>query len=216
MNGGLGVPSQMRTLNTLMININRQMLSEKRSETLARDHESGRSRKKQERNRRLGCDEALRFLSQHQEQAKVSEGMVTNQMVGRGQGAANRSRASGAEVKLKEAQDEVDDATKKQARARKKRAKSYWHLALEGVTTGALADQHEALGVGKKFASLWRWRNATQHLTAEASTNLPECLRRGWRPPADFAGVLQNSTNSAFAWTQPHAFRLSSIPTQGE
>ena len=104
MNGGLGVPSQMRTLNTLMININRQMLSEKRSETLARDHESGRSRKKQERNRRLGCDDALRFLSQHQEQAKVSDGMVTNQMVGRGQGAGNRSRASGAEVKLKEAQ----------------------------------------------------------------------------------------------------------------
>lgn len=80
MNGGLGVPSQLRTLNTLMVRMNRQNESKQQRNT------SGDRSKRQGQTRQMSCDEALRFLSQASSVANVDEDFVTDQVVGRGEG----------------------------------------------------------------------------------------------------------------------------------
>ena len=132
-----------------MVRINRQSEIERRS---AND----RSKKRQVQTRQMGCDEALRFLSQVSKRVNVSEDFVTSQELGGGQGASNRDRAvDSAEVQVEEAEKQLAALTKKEADSLRKRAKSNWHLALELVTTGALGDEYAALGVSPKFSTLW-------------------------------------------------------------
>ncbi|KAL7547448.1 hypothetical protein ACHAWF_010744 [Thalassiosira exigua] len=214
MNGGVGVPSQLRTLNTLMIKINRDIVSENNR----RFNSPGGRRKRHEARRVMGCDEALRFLSQVQREANVREDFVTDVVVGQGQAAASRDHATdSAEAQIKAATEELASATKAQAEAQRKRAKSRWHLALELVTTGYVDEYN---GVNAKWSSLWKWKwlciNMKQHEKRDGITSaqrLPQYLQRGWRPCHSFSRDVERS-NPGFAWIHPYALKMDNIPPQ--
>lgn len=93
----------------------------------------------------------------------------------------------------------VDNACKKEAEARRRRAKAYWHLALELITTGSLSkNKREMERVSINISSLWKWR-----------CNSKEDAR-GWRPTATFIQSIQEK----FPWANPNALQLINIPSQ--
>lgn len=75
LNGGFGVSSQLATLNRLVIGLNR-----KEQASLPC-------------NSRLSCDEAIRYLSQVLDRARVEEGFETTLNLGGGGGVTRRDRA---------------------------------------------------------------------------------------------------------------------------
>jgi len=218
LNGGMGVSSQLKTLNTLMVRANRRAHSGdlyNSSQTNASNDD--RPRKRRETIRIMSCDEALRFLTQVQAEANVGDDFVSDVNFGRGGGATNRAHAmDSVEDQIQEAQSNVDAATNDLSDARRKRAKAHWHYALEMVTTGALSHKHKELGVAPKFSNLWRWRCAATDLAEQSdkrTTSLPEVLTRGWRPKETFQQDLY-STNPTFAWVHPFSLRLDYVPEQ--
>lgn len=217
-NGGMGVSSQLKTLNTLMVRANRRAHSGSLyNESRMNADNDDRPRKRREIIRIMRCDEALRFLTQVQAEANVGDDFVSDVNFGRGGGATNRAHAmDSVEDQIQEAQSNVDTATKDLSDARRKRAKAHWHSALEMVTTGALSHMHEEVGVASSFATLWRWRHMVANLADKSdktTSSLPEVLTRGWRPKSSFQRVLY-STNPTFAWAHPFSLRLDHIPEQ--
>jgi hypothetical protein len=221
-NGGLGVAPQLDLVNRLMINHNRREM-----ETRAGRNPDDDSDEEYDlpgaRRKRLGesapvmsCEEALRFLSQHEEQGRTAgDDMVTEVAVGGGRGATNRDRAVGNAVdRLKEVQDNVAKAEKALATAKTKRAKNRWHGALEKVTTGEYND-----GRTHKFSALWKWRHLIlgimqDNKKARTCTQLvAQLLSRGWRPRASFMSDLFQK-RPGFLWCFPHSVVLSNIPAE--
>ena len=204
-----------------MVKVNRRALSEELDgDRRSTDDGGRRSRKKRETIRVVGCDEALRFLTQVQKDANVREDFVTDVRLGRGQGVTNRNHAmDSVEDQVEQAQKDVDAATKEQADARRKRAKAHWHHALELVTMGVLWNDHNECGVSPKFSSLWKWRYLCAKLDEDVEKetkrkcSLPQFLGRGWRPNPSFLKEVRDS-NPSFAWSFPAALRLDNIPTQ--
>ena len=191
-NGGIGAASQMRSLNTMY----RKLLL--RSET---KNNSERKRKKPGAIRMMSPPKALTYLSQHERDANVGQEFISEQQFGGGQGASSRTYAVDTiEAQIKKAQEHVDGATRKVARARNKRAKARWHLALELITTGSLCTDTKVMAsVSSKILSLWKWR----------CTYKETC---GWRPRASFIQQLQMIKR--FPWAHPTALQLNNIPSQ--
>lgn len=213
-NGGMGVSSQLKTLNTLMVRANRRAHSGALHNDNQRSADNDdRPRKRREIVRIMSCDEALRFLTQVRSEANVGDEFVSDVRFGRGGGATNRAHAmDSVEDQIQEAQSDVDAATKEMAEARRKRAKAHWHFALEMITTGVLSNEHRDLGIASKFFNLWRWRRLSIELGTRA-TDLPEVLIRGWRPKASFQHDLYSS-NSTFAWAHPFSLRVDHVPEE--
>ena len=210
-NGGLGVASQMKTLNTLY----RKILA--REEQLHQIGE-GHKKKRTETIRTMSPLAALRFLSQADRAANVREDFVSDVRLGRGQGAASRARAvDDIETQVKEAQASVDEASKKESVARKTRAVKNWHLALELITTGALCEDDELVSrVKPSIARLWRWRSISigmEEASSDGIISTSSCLLRGWRPRQLFAQDLLAS-NPSFRWAFPGCLQLSNIPVE--
>mmetsp|Transcript_40151 Transcript_40151/g.82611 ORF Transcript_40151/g.82611 Transcript_40151/m.82611 type:complete len:886 (+) Transcript_40151:499-3156(+) len=204
-----------------MVKANRRAMSDELDgDRRSTDDGGRRSRKKRETIRVVGCDEALRFLTQVQKDANVREDFVSDVRVGRGQGVTNRNHAmDSVEDQVEQAQKDVDAATKEEADARRKRAKAHWHHALELVTMGMLWNDHNECGVSPKFSSLWKWRYLYAKLDEDIGNetkrkcSLPEFLGRGWRPNSSFLKEVRDS-NPSFAWSYPAALRLDNIPAQ--
>ena len=211
-NGGLGVASQLRVLNSLL------QKNHRRNETSGRNAERSRG-KRRETTRVMSCDAALTFLSQVQTDANVAEDFVSDERVSRGAGATNRAHAMDSiEDQMKQAQENVDEATKKAADARTKRAKANWHLAVELITTGA-GEEVTRGRISPRFASLWRWRYLCINLKEREEGNgnrfngFPSSLQRGWRPHPSFSDDIL-AIHPTFAWAHIHTLLLESIPQE--
>ena len=207
-NGGIGVSSQLKVLNSLY----RKLLSrmEKNNNQTARHKD-----KKKESTRVLSPLQALRYLSQAERQANVGDEFISDQQFSRGQGASNRTRAvEGIEEQVQQAQHAVDEATKKEAEAKSRRAKAHWHLALELVTTGALCNQHELMSkVSPKMLLLWKYRHLCLKCEVEASNEGIALFQRGWRPCSTLASDLLAS-NPSFHWAKSGCLQIANIPSQ--
>jgi superfamily II DNA or RNA helicase len=175
LNGGLSCSSQLPILNRLMIDHNHREYSGTAPEIAANTLEES-----------MSCDEAIRFLSQVQDVARVDEDFATSLTVGGGGGISRRNRATDSiEQQHKEAQSKVLRATQHCEAARSKRAKARWHMALERITTGELSFKIAAT-ISPSIARLWRWRFVLTKVVNDSSATLPEMLTRGWRPSEAF------------------------------
>ncbi len=206
-NGGLGVQSKLKEINEML----RKKLQNEGGRATRRDE------KKADRQNTLSCDGALRFLSQYEKSASVGEDFVTEQQFRGGGGATARARATkSVEEQCQEAQEMIDDSTKKVAEARRKRARAHWHLALELITT-ALCDDELIGTVSPSVLSLWKCRRAClerrEDENGHGKKNYSSSLQRGWRPCLPFVeGLLQSHPN--FEWLHDNTLRLHSIPVQ--
>lgn len=210
-NGGLGVASQLKTLNALVRRINSRDVQETKK---AADQPS--RKKRREARQVMSPSEALRYLSQHERRANVGEDFVTNQQFSRGQGANSRANQAMERIEdqVKRAQEKVDEFARKEAEARRKRAKAYWHLALELITTGAGDVDERQVGVSPKWSSLWRWRRSCiAQKEIDDAFRAPPRLLRGWRPSSSFSRDLLAS-NPTFVWAHPFSVQLENIPPQ--
>jgi hypothetical protein len=217
LNGGLGCTSQLVNFNKLNKDYNRlqHQDSSEPEVILPPGHRIVESKV-------YSCAEAIRFLSQVEDIARTDADFVTDVRVGGGGGVSRRDRA------LESPQEIYQRAKETLARfsticgsARLRRAKAYWHLALEGVTTGRLpSKEYESVAPGAR--KLWDWRaNAS---TCNDKRKIPFLLRRGWRPTRVFLGtpstdrgvVLQElyKWRPHFRWAHPFAILLSEIPQQ--
>jgi hypothetical protein len=225
LNGGLGAYSQLDALNQLHIRHNRR---EQMQEAIKRfdddkdDNEDGQgARKKRETMRVMSCDQALRFLTQHQQTARTKDNFVTDVAFGGGRGVTNRDRAmESAEDRYKKAQAEVTAAEKVIAEATKKRATANWHMLLEKVTCGYFSD-----GRQHKFSALWKWRRLVcvametkqaRKRERRESSNItpPSLLTRGWRPSKSFSEIELYEEHPDFVWAHPHAVLVQNIPKE--
>ena len=79
LNGGMGVSSQLKTLNTLMVRANRRAHSGAlhTGNQMSADNDD-RPRKRRETIRIMSCDEALRFLTQVRSEANVGDEFVSD------------------------------------------------------------------------------------------------------------------------------------------
>lgn len=172
LNGGFGCSSQLGIINRMMVELNRKELT---------DMQVAPSKKSNDR--ALSCGEAIRFLSQVIEGARVDSDFVSDLTIGGGGGVTRRDRAvDSAELQLAEAKETLARAEREINTHRSKRAKANWHRMLELITTGRLSSAAME-SVSPKFRSLWRWRRATAAVPGWGNgRGLPELLTRGWRP----------------------------------
>lgn len=205
LNGGLGISSQLGTLNQLMIKENR------------REIQRGPTGEEPTTARVMSCDEAIRYLSQAQEQVNVREDFVSHQQMGLGGGLSNhRSIAfNSIESQLEETQGFVRKSVINLKQARRKKSKSLWHMALEMVTTGRIEiDGSARARISPKFLKLWRWRFLVTSTTHKSRhKELPELFTRGWRPSKCFCDTLPEK-HPNFSWAHPFSYQLDSIPVQ--
>ena len=233
LNGGLGVPSQLNLLNTLMVQQNRR--------TEIQQIFSQHASKRQEINRVMSCERALRFLTQVQRSARINEDFVTNVSFGTGGGATRRDIAhESVEARYAEAEEKLQNAITVRANASKKRATLRWHLALELVTIGFAGNI--STQVSPKFSSLWKWRHLiclARMRTEQGRQNLPPLtfrrwsflvgkreqqdrqklalpplVSRGWRPSSTFLRRDLYHNNPEFSWAHPIALQVDYIPDQ--
>ena len=219
LNGGLGATSQLRAIDQLMTRHNQREQRDNAIRASMNDSNGGG------RNRNdvkvMSCDQALRFLTQHQQQARTHADFVTDMVMGGGRGVANRDRAEESpEERYRDAKADVESADKALAVLAKKRAKAHWHLALENITTGYYSD-----GRTHMFSGLWKWRRAVcaalEKSKARANTrkslkqkNPHELLARGWRPSEAFLKGDLYAKQPKWGWSHPHALLAVNIPKE--
>lgn len=178
--GGPGCPSRLDTLDRVMVEQHRKNPSV--GETAGTGGPSADV---------LSVDKAIEFLSRVIDTARVEDGFETTHLVGGGLGRSRRLRAvESTDSKLEEAKRLLKEAEGVTSKAKSKRAKARWHLALEKITTGALQSEGEAHGpVNRSIRNLWQWRRLIIESlqTARVSeTDVPVWLCRGWRPSTNF------------------------------
>ncbi|KAL3913397.1 MAG: hypothetical protein SGILL_006508 [Bacillariaceae sp.] len=217
LNGGLGCQSQLRLLDTLMKAYNRTFVQEKA--TIA-DNETNV----------FTCDEAIRFISQAEDQMNVRSDFVTDARMGHGGGVsmiltaysihffreaylrvsviqvASRSRATIDKYgeTLEVLRDELSSKNSRIFVMRRKLARLRWWKALELVTTGHLSDS-EYGSANKFYAALWKARRTSR-------------FGHGWRPrsksiiePSKYLEVLHKR---GFDWANPSALQCLLIPNE--
>ncbi|CAB9507231.1 DNA repair protein RAD5 [Seminavis robusta] len=213
-NGGLGVSSQLSAVNQLLIQHNRREMEVSSAKKII-NMQASSARRGDDTTPVMSPDQALRFLTQHQETARTDSDMVTEMAVGGSRGASYRHRAvDRAEDRFSEAKRDIADAEDSLSAAIKKRAKARWHGLLEQITTGRVSH-----GRKHKFSGLWLWRRCTlaslKHSTAgkasSGNATLPELFTRGWRPKKGLVSTLFKQ-HPDFYWCHPHSIRLSNVP----
>jgi hypothetical protein len=187
LNGGLGCSSQLQTLNRLMIDHNRREYGEGMRQQTDDDGPD----------EYMSCDEAIRFLTQVQDAARVDEEFETSLTLGGGGGISRRNRATDSvEQQYLEAQDKDVRAAQECEMARSKRAKARWYMALERITTGELSFQN-CEAIAPNFLRLWRWRFMATRSVENTPGNLPLMLTRGWRPSETFFNTASSKRAKA-------------------
>lgn len=220
LNGGMGAQSQLKTIDRLKIRHNQR----EQQNGMTRAHEShgiGGGRNRNEI-KVMSCDQAQRFLTQHQQAARTGEEFVTDMAFGGGRGVSNRDRAEESpQERYDDAKADVASAEKVLSALAKKRAKAHWHLALENVTTGHVSD-----GRTHKFSGLWKWRRlvcaaldgkSKVRATRESSSKQKfphDLLTRGWRPSEDFLEGDLYARHPKWSWSHPHALLVTNIPKE--
>ena len=224
LNGGLGCPSQLATLNRWMQNLNRRwheesVLGEEASGSEPWQFQPaapGCDHYQTINLRAFSCEEAVRFLSQVEDLARTDADFVTDVQVGGGGGISSRNRAmESLDERYEIEAAEYERAQDLCASASSRRAKAYWHKALEGVTTGRLFANCDGSydQVALAFRRLWRWRSCAVTLK----------VFRGWRPTNMFDGLSLSCDREAalmslfqrqprFYWANPYSVILEDIP----
>ncbi|CAJ1942990.1 unnamed protein product [Cylindrotheca closterium] len=210
LNGGLGCPSQLDTLNRWMKEYNKLLHENKAPQPSRNDPTLGRGSHRSPSRVILSCNEAITFLSQVEDLARTDAEFVTDARVGGDGGVSNRQRAFDTlEVRYERESAELKSTKKQCEKAIRTRAKAYWHLALEEITTGKLLsnDDYCNLPVSSKIRNLWNWRSCALALTSSTRSSkksltnkhptsrsavatgvLPQMLIRGWRPSDKYFG----------------------------
>ena len=238
LNGGLGVQSQLNSLNLLMVQQNRRTENHEHH-LVSAQHLS----KKQKVERVMSCERAIRFLTQVQRSARLNENFVTDVMFSTGGALTRRDIAhESVETRYKEAKLKLQEALETRAASSKKRATLRWHLALELVTTGMAKSISDK--VAPKFSRLWNWRrlislakeqNYPRPIRPNPSSlysrgclfkadrqfdkqsgnhSVPAVLARGWRPSPIFLRRDLYRNNPHFLWAHPIALKVDCIPVQ--
>eukprot|EP00531_Pseudo-nitzschia_arenysensis_P006309 CAMPEP_0116154918 /NCGR_PEP_ID=MMETSP0329-20121206/22033_1 /TAXON_ID=697910 /ORGANISM="Pseudo-nitzschia arenysensis, Strain B593" /LENGTH=807 /DNA_ID=CAMNT_0003651923 /DNA_START=167 /DNA_END=2590 /DNA_ORIENTATION=- len=167
------------------------------------------------------------FIPATEDVARTDSDFVTDTRLGGGGGISRRNRAL-----LINPQEQIDTAREKIKKsahvckaARSARAKAWWHLALEGVTTGRLRDKTCYQETSPSIAGLWNWRNQVEHAKSEKTLSF---LNRGFRPTEKCFGLAASDQQPSreekllelgkrrpeFRWAHPFACLLSNIPIQ--
>lgn len=239
LNGGMGSSSQMKSLNSLLINQarRRRMVPGAARHSLHQDI-GGRVRNPIPV---MNCDEAIMHLAALQESTRTNEDEVATMTLGMGQGLARRNRATvySVDEQIKDAESIVHRARKGLKAAATGRAKARWHWALERITTGCLPSE-DLVDVNPKFRSLWLWRsvyiaaekamNTQSTNTGSSLTNRMGRLGSAWRNLFGSAttctgrfpvflrrgwrlnAVRFSAGPKRFFWTDPNSFFLDPIP----
>jgi hypothetical protein len=232
LNGGLGCASQLDTVNRWMKDYNRR-LHQEQTQTLTSRSDRQQSRigqrasPSQQSLHILSCDEAVRFLSQVEDLARTDADYVTDIRVGGGGGISNRNRAlESLEERYEQESKELEQAKSLHYSSLRKRARSNWHFALEGVTTGRLFannDRDSYRNVNPRMHRLWYWRYCVGVTSPASTKTLPSMLLRGWRPSENFLGESPSRKREKalmslfqrqpkFYWAYPFSLIFSDIP----
>jgi hypothetical protein len=190
LNGGLGCRSQIPMINRWMQAYNRKLIENQIP--LASGKEG-----------HFTCDEAIRFISQAEDEVNNQKDFVSNLRMGHGGGVSSRSRATADKTREKFEEACYRISVKKSAMImnRRKKSKVWWHKALEALTTGGLPDE-EYSSVDGFYASLWKARRTTPY-------------GHGWRPKIthddeDYLDVIRKRLG--LGWANPSALCVSDIP----
>ena len=216
LNGGVGMPSQMGRLNRLMIEHNRR---EQQGPASFQDRSEGGFHKKQTTSQVMSCEQALRFLTQHQEAAKTDIDFVTDARVGGGRGVTQREYATeSAETRIENARTSLFEAERVLKKDTLRRAKARWHWALEMISTGQFSG-----GSSHKFSGLWKWRRLVcaameradeESVKRKSVASVAALLTRGWRPSGKFVDTELPSKYPDFHWADPNAVCCENIPKE--
>ena len=150
-NGGLGVPSQLKDLNKLLLQqmqrarVNDRIKSRQYHAFDDSDYENDENvEPSYSRNAGpMSCDQAILHLAQIQESVRTGDdSMISTMQLGMGQGLARRARAGESiDSQIQVATETIKEQTKKLKKAKASWAKLLWHRALEKITCGALPDE---------------------------------------------------------------------------
>jgi hypothetical protein len=213
LNGGLGVSSQLKTLNEFIIGDARRNVANESTEY----DESPTNPSTVQSIPVMTCDEAIVFLARVQETARTGENEVAGLTIGFGQGLSRRVRATQTlDQKLKESRQKWQDACSGKKYAISERAKARWQWVLEQVTTGGLKSSL-VNQVSPEFRALWRWRSMFAFLFKQQSDRkrIPAFLLRGWRLSKHLSKNW-SSIHPEYWWSHPNSKRLESIPIEVE
>lgn len=193
LNGGVGCLSQIPILDRWMKAYNRKFIEKKQVYSL------------DDKEEHFTCDEAIRFISQADDQINHESDFVSNLRLGHGGGVASRSRATADKVRGNLEEVRFQFGLKKSAAlvSQRKQARLRWYLALEAVTTGRLPDQDYA-GTNLYFAQLWMERRSAP-------------FGHGWRPnslfnEAKYLDVIRKRLDCK--WASRSALCISDIPNE--
>lgn len=164
----------------------------------------------------FSCDEAIEYLSAAHEHANVGEDFVTDHRMGFGVGGSNRNRAAeNVDTMLQEAEESIRHSTKALADATSKKARAYWHLALEKITCGQLDADSIPPEVSPSISMLWKLRSVVLEASKQEdglADRLPALLLRGWRNSETFQADVFHK-HPSFAWAYPYTYQLDAIPS---
>jgi hypothetical protein len=200
LNGGMGVHTQLKTLNDLLIHQARRAqaaLVDDGDENDDNDNVSDNGMA--DESRVLSCDEAIMHLAQLQEATRAGDDEVAFLQLGFGQGVARRSRAIdsidqqivASEQAQKKAREDLSEAKTSKVRA-------LWHLALERITMGMIPPR-ELSSVCLKFRSLWQWRLLLHSSRYSVEDKMDEERQVSVPPRSLLSGGLQSWLHS---WLQ--------------
>lgn len=224
LSGGLGVASEMSQLQNLMVRYNRRKIDlttmDAELENGSNDHRrimmsiSGRACRRTKSV--MSCHEAIRYLSQLQEEVRTDEAFVSGLQLSAGGGMAKRVRAvEPLEERRQNCRSKLQNAKKQIKIWQSTRAKARWHLAMEKISTGAIIVK--CRDIKPSVAALWRWRAVIAKriitLKRESDFAVSRCfLLRGWRPSQEWINAGLHKAHPGFAWAYPFALALHNIP----
>jgi hypothetical protein len=164
----------------------------------------------------FSCDEAIRYLSSAHEDANVGDDFVSSLSVGMGGGLSSRNRAAeDVPTQIKDMEKMLYKTTEALQAAKSKKARSWWHLALEKITTGHASFDLLA-NVNPSYVFLWKLRSAIVSLLTQGfnpAENMPALLMRGWRPSPSFIETDLYEKRPEFAWAHRRSYQVLAIPS---
>jgi hypothetical protein len=208
LNGGMGVHTQLKTLNDLLIHQTRRAQSALKDGDEDNDEENSSDNVMADESQVLSCDEAIMHLAQLQEATRAGDDEVAFLQLGFGQGVARRARAiDSVDQQIVDSEQAQKKARGDLSAARTSKARALWHLALERITMGMIP-LSELSSASPKFRSLWQWRllihSFRYDVDEESEASVP--------PPSLLARGLQSFQSWLHVRSNPIDFTASKLP----
>lgn len=193
LNGGHGCTSQIPILARWMKTYNRKFIERRQIPASSQDDDD----------EIFTCDEAIRFISQADDEVNQQSDFVSDLRLGHGGGVASRSRATADKVreKIEDTRYQIGLKQTSIIVCRRKQAKLRWHRAFESVTSGGLPLEEYAK-TGIFFQKLWTARRTSP-------------FGHGWRPKPMANGdkyLEMILKRLGCKWATPAAVCVSEVP----